>query len=136
LPTGRPLLTLVVVAAAAAGATVRATLREWPLAAAALVAWILVEHGAPKLLEVDRLVGQSWGLVAAIALAAAAALAVVHVAQGRPQALVFAAPLLAFGTVRFAEHTKWALAAALLALLGLALQTRLVGRMRRRAIPA
>jgi hypothetical protein len=87
------------------------------MAGAALLAWILVEHGAPELLRVDRLVHQSWGLLAAIGLLAAAAWAVTRL---RPEGLL----LLPFATVRFDDHTKWAFLLALLTLAALALHGR------------
>ena len=95
------------------------------MAAAAVLAWLLVEHGAPELLRVDRLVHQSWGVAAAIALLAAAAWAVVRL---RPEGLL----LLPFATVRFDDHTKFALLLALLTLAALAAH----GRLRRRLGPA
>jgi hypothetical protein len=87
------------------------------MAGAAVAAWIVVEHGAPELLRVDRLVHQSWGLIAAIGLAAAAAWAVIRL---RPEGLL----LVPFATIRFDDHTKWALLLALLALAALALHGR------------
>jgi hypothetical protein len=91
--------------------------RDLWTAAAAVLAWILVGHGAPELLRVDRLVHESWGLLAAIALLAGAVWAVVRL---RPEGLL----LLPFLTVRFDDHTKFALVLALLALAGLALHGR------------
>ena len=87
------------------------------MAGAAVLAWLLVEHGAPELLRVDRLVHQSWGLFAAILLVTAACWAVLRL---RPEGLL----LLPFATVRFADHTKWALLLALLTLAALALHGR------------
>ena len=118
----------------------RPTIARWPspllAAAAAVVAWLLVEHGAPELLRVDRLVHQAYGLAAAILLVAAAAWSVLRVrAAGLPGVLP-ALPLLAFATVRFADHTKWALLLALLVLAALALRGPLLERLRRRSIPA
>ena len=116
-------LVLVAVAAVAVASPLSVERGDIVVAAAALVAWILVEHAAPTLLHVDVLTGQDWGLVAVLALVAALTLAV---ARGR---LLAALPLLAFATVRFDRHTKWALAVAVLA--GLA--TVLPGRLRRSA---
>ena len=106
------------------------------VAIAALVAWVAVEHGAPALLEVDRLVHQSYGVVAAIGLVAAAAWGISRLARGD---LLGAAPallLLVFGLRRFDEHTKWALLVAVLVLVALALVRPLAGRVRRPGIPA
>jgi hypothetical protein len=123
-----------VVAAAAAVAATRLPVvrRDVALAVAALAAWVAVEHGAPALLEVDRLVHQSYGIAAAIALVAAAAWAISRLARGDALGAAPAVLLLVFAARRFDEHTKWALLVALLVLAGLALG----GRMRRRGIPA
>jgi hypothetical protein len=110
----------VLVAAVAAIAATRLPVsrRDLWTAGAAVLAWILVEHGAPELLRVDRLVHESWGLLAAILLVAAAVWAVLRL---RPEGLL----LLPFATVRFDDHTKWALLVAVLALGALALHGRL-----------
>ena len=68
---------------------------------------------------------RSWGLLAAIGLVAAAVWAVLRL---RPEGLL----LVPFATVRFDDHTKWALLLALLALAALALH----GRVRRTLGPA
>jgi hypothetical protein len=122
-----PFYALVLVAAAAAIAATRLPVsrRDLQMAGAAVLAWILVGHGAPELLRVDRLVHESWGLLAAILLVAAAVWAVLRL---RPEGLL----LLPFATVRFDDHTKWALLLALLALAALALH----GRLRRTLGPA
>jgi hypothetical protein len=122
-----PFYALVLVAAAAAVAATRLPVarRDLWTAAAAVAAWIVVEHGAPELLRVDRLVHQSWGIIAALGLVAAAAWAVIRL---RPEGLL----LVPFATVRFDDHTKWALLLALLALAALALH----GRVRRLLGPA
>jgi hypothetical protein len=122
-----PFFALVLVAAGAAILATRLPVsrRDLMMAGAAVVAWILVEHGAPELLRVDRLVHQSFGLVAAILLVTAAVWAVLRL---RPEGLL----LVPFATVRFDEHTKWALLLALLALAALALH----GRTRRALGPA
>jgi hypothetical protein len=122
-----PFFALVLVAAAAAILATRLPVsrRDLMMAGAAVIAWILVEHGAPELLRVDRLVHQSFGLVAAILLVTAAVWAVLRL---RPEGLL----LVPFATVRFDEHTKWALLLALLALAALALH----GRTRRALGPA
>ena len=122
-----PFYFLVLVAAAAAIAATRLPLarRDVAMAAAALAAWLLVEHGAPELLRIDRAVHQSYGLVAAILLTAACAWAALRL---RPEGL----PLLAFATIRTADHTKWALLLVLLVLAALAVSER----VRHRPVPA
>jgi hypothetical protein len=70
-------------------------------------------------------VHQSYGAVAAILLVAACVWAAVRL---RPEGL----PLLAFATIRFADHTKWALLLVLVVLTGLALGER----VRRAPVPA
>jgi hypothetical protein len=122
-----PFFALVLVAAAAAiiATPLPIARRDLEMAGAAVVAWILVEHGAPELLRVDRLVHQSWGLAAAVLLVTAAVWAVLRL---RPEGLL----LVPFATVRFDDHTKWALLLALLALAALALH----GRTRRTPGPA
>ena len=116
-------LALVAAGAAIAATPLPVSRGDLAMAGAAVLAWILVEHGAPELLRVDRLVHQSWGIVAAICLVAAAVWAVLKL---RPEGLL----LLPFATVRFDDHTKWALLLALLALATLAIQS-----FRGRALP-
>jgi hypothetical protein len=122
-----PFYALVLVAACAATAATRLPVgrRDLSVAAVALVAWLLVEHSAPELLRIDRSVHQSYGAVAAILLVAASAWAALRL---RPEGL----PLLAFATIRFADHTKWALLLVLVVLTGLALGER----VRRAPVPA
>jgi len=122
-----PFYALVLVGAAAAVLATRLPVsrRDLEMAGAAVLAWLLVEHGAPELLRVDRLVHQSWGLVAAILLVTAACWAVLRLRQ---EGLL----LLPFATVHFADHTKWALLLALLTLVALALH----GQTRRALGPA
>jgi phage shock protein PspC (stress-responsive transcriptional regulator) len=122
-----PFYALVVVAAIAAIAATRLPLerRDLAVAAAAVVAWLVVEHGAPELLRIDRAVHQSYGAITAILLVAASAWAVLRL---RPEGL----PLLAFGTIRVADHTKWALLLTLLVLGALAAGER----VRRSPVPA
>jgi uncharacterized membrane protein YhhN len=55
---------------------------------------------------------------------------------GGAKAFLPALPLLAFATIRFDEHTKWALLLALAEVALLASWPRLGGRLRRRPIPA
>ena len=110
--------------------------RSLAYAAAALAGWIVVEHGAPALLQVDRLVHESYGLLAAIALVGGLAWALVRLFEGK---LADAAPgvlLVAFGARRFDQHTKWGLLLGVLTLGALALQPALAGRLRRRGIRA
>jgi hypothetical protein len=115
-----PFYALVLVAVAATVLVTRLPLRRRDLAVAgaSLAAWIVVEHGAPELLRVDRLVHQSWGLVAAILLLGAAVWSVLEL---RPEGLL----LLPFATVHFDDHTKWAVLLALVTLATLALHGRL-----------
>ncbi|MHB8468221.1 MAG: hypothetical protein ACYDCH_00460 [Gaiellaceae bacterium] len=110
-----PFYALVLVAAGATFAATRLPLRrrELAVAGAAVAAWILVEHGAPELLRVDRLVHQSYGLLATLLLVTAAVWAALRL---RPAGLL----LLPFATVRFDDHTKWALLLAFLAVAALA----------------
>jgi hypothetical protein len=133
-----PFFALVAVGAAAAFAATPLPVarRELAVAAAALLGWIVVEHGAPALLQVDRLVHEAYGLLGAIALVGGLAWGLVRLFEGRAAAAAPAVPLLAFGARRFDEHTKWALLLALLVLGSLALQPALAGRVRRRGIPA
>ena len=118
-------LVLVAIVAAIMATRLPVSRRDLETAGAAVIAWILVEHGAPELLRVDGLVHQSWGLAAAILLVTAAVWSVLEL---RPEGLL----LLPFATVRFDDHTKWALLLALLALAALALH----GRVRRTLGPA
>jgi hypothetical protein len=118
-------LVLVAVTAAIVATPLPLSRSDLLIAGAAVLAWILVEHGAPELLRVDRLVHERWGLLAAVGLAVAAVWAVLRL---RPEGLL----LVPFATVRFDDHTKWALLLALLALAALALH----GRVRRTLGPA
>lgn len=122
-----PFYALALVAAGAAVAATRLPLarRDLATAAAALVAWLLVEHGAPELLRVDRAVQEGWGVAAAVLLVCACVWTVLRLS---PLGL----PLLAFATVRTADHTKWALALVVVVLVALALSER----VRRRPVPA
>jgi hypothetical protein len=122
-----PFYALVLAGAAAAIGATRLPIRRHDLATAgaAVVAWLLVEHSAPELLRVDRSVHQWYGLAAALLLTAACAWAAL-----RPR--LAAAPLLAFATVRTAEHTKWALLLVVLVLAALAVSER----VRRSPLPA
>jgi hypothetical protein len=133
-----PFFILVAASLLAATAALRPTLerRDLTLAAASIVAWIVVEHGAPALLEVDRLVRQSYGAAAAIALVAGLVWALVRLFEGRAAAAAPGFLLLAFAARRFDQHTKWALLLAVLVLGALALQRPLAARLRRRGIPA
>jgi hypothetical protein len=133
-----PFFALVVVAAGAATAATPIPIRrrELGVAACVLVAWIVVEHGAPALLQVDRLVGESYGLLAAVALVGGLAWALARLLEGRPAAAAPGLLLLAFGARRFDEHTKWALLLGVLVLCALAAQPAAGDRLRRRGIPA
>jgi hypothetical protein len=101
------LFVLVAVAAVVAVTPFTLTRRDAVTALAALVAWIIVEHGAPELLRVDALVHESWGTLTVLLLVAAAAWAV---AQRRLVWLLLLVPL-AVGA--FDRHTKWTLLYAL-----------------------
>jgi hypothetical protein len=129
-------LLLVGLAAAVVATPLPIRRRDAVTAVAALIAWIVVEHGAPALLQVDRLVHESFGLLAALALVAALSWAIVRLLGGRAAAAAPAVLLLAFGARRFDEHTKWALLLGLLVLGAMALQPALADRVRRRGIPA
>jgi hypothetical protein len=85
-----------------------------PAAFAVLGAWALLEHAAPILLRVDRAVDKPWGALALVALVAALALAFVR------GSWLLALPLIALATVRFDEHTKWALGLTVLVLIAVA----------------
>jgi len=115
-----PFYLLVAVAVVAAIAATPLPLRRRDLltALAAVAAWVVIEHGAPELLRVDRLVHESWGTLAALVLAAAAVWAVV---RRRVEGLL----LLPFATQRFDDHTKFALLLAVFAVAALALRARL-----------
>jgi hypothetical protein len=115
-----PFYAAVLVAAAAAIAATRLPVgrRDLVTAGAAVVAWILVEHAAPELLRVDRLVHESWGLAAAVLLVVACAWSVLRL---RPEGLL----LLPLATVRVDDHTKVALLIVLLTLAALAAHARL-----------
>jgi hypothetical protein len=114
-----PFYVLVAVAVAAAVAATRLPLVRADLltAAGAVVAWIVVEHAAPELLRVDRLVHESWGTLAAVLLAVAAAWAV---ARRRLEGLL----LLPFATFRLDDHTKVALLLAAVAAALMAVRAR------------
>ncbi len=115
-----PFYALVLVAVACASAVTRfpVTRRDLVTAGAAVVAWVVLEHGAPELLRVDDLVRQSWGAAAALLLVAAAFWAV---ARLRPEGLL----LLPFAFLAFDRHTKWALLLAVAALAAMAVHARL-----------
>lgn len=133
-----PFYALVAVAVLAAVAATRLPVarRDLAVAVAALAAWIVVEHGAPALLQVDRLVHESYGLLAALALVAGVAWVLVRLHRGDVLGATPGFLLLAFGARRFDEHTKWSLLLGLLVLGALALEPLLVDRLRRPGIPA
>jgi len=119
-------LAAVAIVAAAAATPLSFARRDLPPAAAALVAWIVVEHGAPALLEVDRLVHQSYGAIAAVALVAGLTWALLLLHRRSTRAALPALPLLAFAARRFDAHTKWAMLLALLVLAALVASERLL----------
>ena len=133
-----PFFVLVGASVVAAAATLRPALerRDITLAGASIVAWIVIEHGAPALLQVDRLVRESYGAAAAVILVAGLSWTLLRLFEGRPAAAAPGLLLLAFAARRFDQHTKWALLLALLVLGALALQGHLADRLRRRGIPA
>jgi hypothetical protein len=96
----------VAVAVAAAVPRIPVARRDLATAAAAIAAWVVVEHAAPELLRVDDLVRQSWGAAAAVLLLVGAAWAVAGL---RPEGLL----LVPFAFLAFDRHTKWALLLAL-----------------------
>jgi hypothetical protein len=114
-----PFYALVVIAVVAAVAGTRLPLvrRDLLTAAAAVVAWIVVERGAPELLRVDRLVHESWGTLAAVLLVVAAGWAV---ARRRLEGLL----LLPFATFRLDDHTKIAVLLAAVTLAAMAVRGR------------
>ena len=105
-----PFFAFVLVAALAALPRFGIYRRDLAMAAAALAAWVVVEHGAPELLHVDDLVRESWGALAALLLLLGAVLAVVRL---RPEGLLLV-PFLFFA---FDRHTKWAVLLAVLVVL-------------------
>jgi hypothetical protein len=105
-----PFFALVLIAALAAVPRFGLYRRDLAMAAAAVAAWIVVEHGAPELLHVDDLVRESWGALAALLLLVGAAWAV---ARLRPEGLL----LLPFLFFAFDRHTKWAVLLAVLTVL-------------------
>ena len=124
-----PFYALVAVGAVAAAATLprRVERASVAAAAAAIVAWALVEHAAPAMLASDRLVGEPFGALAVAALVAALALAFVR------RSFLLALPLLAFATLRFDRHTKWALLVAVLVLAALIAQPHIRDRISSRS---
>jgi len=107
-----PFYALVVVAAVAAMPRFGVTRRDVVTAVAAVVAWIVVEHGAPELIRIDGLVHQSWGALAALLLLGGAFYAVMRL---RPEGVLFL-PLVLFAVDR---HTKVALLVAVVAVVAL-----------------
>jgi hypothetical protein len=105
-----PFYALVLVAMLAAVPRFRVYRRDLAMAAAAVAAWVVVEHGAPELLHVDDLVRENWGALAALLLLVGA---VVAVARLRPEGLLLV-PFLFFA---FDRHTKWAVLLAVLVVL-------------------
>jgi hypothetical protein len=112
-----PFYALVVAAVACAVAVTRVSVtgRDLVTAAAALAAWVVVEHGAPELLRVDALVGETWGTLAALLLLAGAAWSVLRL---RPEGLL----LVPCVVLALDRHTKVALLVTVVA--AVALTTR------------
>lgn len=96
----------VAIVAAAAATPVTVARRDVATAVAAVLAWVVVEHGLPELLRVDALVGQSWGGIAALVVLGVAGWSV---ARRRWEGLL----IVPFAVFRFDLHTKWALLYAL-----------------------
>jgi hypothetical protein len=126
------LLVAVALVAGIAATPLRVARRDLWLAASTLAAWVVVVHGAPALLQVDRLAGESWGALAAVALLAGLVWALVRLHAGDVAGAAPAVFLLAFALRRFDAHTKWAFALGVLVLAGMAL----AGRLRPAAITA
>jgi hypothetical protein len=99
-----PFYVFVLVAMLAAAAATRVTVarRDVVTALAAVLAWIVVEHGLPELLRVDALVGESWGALASLLVLGAAGWSV---ARRRWEGVL----IVPFVLFRFDLHTKWAL---------------------------
>ena len=106
-----PFFALVLLAAGTAVASVRARpdARGFALAGTTVIAWVVIEHGAPALLQVDRLVHEDYGAIAAALLLVGAVWTVVLAHRGDVRGAVLGLPLLVFAARRFDEHTKWAL---------------------------
>jgi hypothetical protein len=103
--------------------------RDVGLAVAALVGWRLLYVSGPIMLEVDRLEDDWAGLAGVLVTAAAVLLALTLLGRGSLLVLVPVLALLPLFWNDFAAHTGFALAAALLALAGLAVVV-----VRRRAV--
>jgi hypothetical protein len=125
-----PFYALVVAAAVAAAPLIpwRAARRDVAAAGAAVAAWALLEHAGPILLRVDRAVDKPWGALALALMVAALALAFAR------RVWLPALPLAALFTIRFDEHTKWALLLALAVFLAV-LTPYLLESKRGRALP-
>jgi len=108
-----PFYVLVVAAAIATASLLplHAGRAELFATAAVLAAWALLEHAGPILLRVDRAVDKPWGALTLVTLLVAIALGFAR------RAWWIVPPLFAFSTVRFDEHTKWALGLAVAVLL-------------------
>jgi len=129
-------LVLVAAVAAIAATALPVSRHDLAVAGAVLAGWVVVEHGAPALLQVDRLVHEAYGQLAAIALVGGLAWALLRLFKGRPAAAAPGLLLLACAARRFDQHTKWALLLTVLVLGALVLQPPLADRLRRRGIPA
>lgn len=79
------------------------------LAVVALGVWVVVAHAAPDLLALDRSVGQSTGLAAAIALLAVGVLAWIAAARWGIRAAVGLVILSLLVVPGMSSHSKWAL---------------------------
>lgn len=110
-----PFLAATGLAATFGLAALRPRLRrsEAASAFAALAAWALILVVAPKLIGIDRAAGEWWGAAALLVLVVAVGLLV---ARARHLTTAAALPLAAFLVPGFADHTKWALAVAVVVL--------------------
>jgi hypothetical protein len=115
-------LVAVAVGAAVAATHVTVTRRDLVGAASAVVAWIVVEHGAPELLRVDDLVRESWGALGALLLLVAAYWSVT---RRRLEGLL----LLPFVLLAFDRHTKCAVLLAFAVLVALTTRSALARRV-------
>ena len=116
-----PFFALVLLGAATAVASLRSRPdpRAIALALTALVAWVVVEHGAPALLQVDRLAHEDYGAAAAALLLVGVVWALILAHRGDVRGAALGLPLVLFGARRFDEHTKWALVLAAIVVVAL-----------------
>lgn len=111
---------LAIVVAVVAAPRPRVTRLDLELAVLGVGSWLVVSRAGPALLAHDISTGKAWGLIALVALVAALAAVMTHLALGNRLALLAAIPILAL-IVRPLDHTTVAfyLVAGSLALLAL-----------------